>query len=406
VKRRDLPYLLTGIIILVVLHVVAFAWFTDLGTNAVLLCANVFALYNGVMYERTMGHSRTTLYVAGYLALFVVLFALARSPLLFAVMALLYAAVFRSPTLLGYFIILALSIIVITPYWFQSFLVAGAAYTILIQLRRRRQQRFVVVFMVVGLALLLAVIFPLLYLCFQSAPQTLLVTLREGDFQRALLNSLATSTATTLIVLLFGVPLAYALARSEFRGKEIINSLIDLPIIIPQTVVGIALLVLMGPKTPVGQFMSERLGLSISGTYLGIIACQIFVSCPFLIRSAMNAFQDMGPQLENVSRTLGASPASTFFRVSLPLASGAIFNGCILTWSRAISEVGSIMVLAYHPFTVSIYTHDTFVQYGLEEARPISVLLVIICLWGFLVLRWLRRNPLGWFGGRREAAAS
>jgi len=119
------------------------------------------------------------------------------------------------------------------------------------------------------------------------------------------------------------------------------------------------------------------------------------VSSPFLVRSATNAFRDMGPALENVSRTLGASPLNTFFRISLPMASGAIFSGCILTWARAISEVGSLMVLAYHPFTVSIYTYDMFVQYGLQEARPAAVLLVIVCLWGFLALRWLRGISLG-----------
>jgi len=158
---------------------------------------------------------------------------------------------------------------------------------------------------------------------------------------------------------------------------------------------GIALLVLLGAKTPVGQFLKEHGGIEVSGSLVGIVACQVFVSSPFLVRSAINAFHDMGPAVENVSRTLGASPASTFLRVSLPLAAGAIFNGAILTWARAISEAGSLMVLAYHPFTVSVYTYDVFVQYGISEARPAAVLLVIVCLWGFLVLRWLRGTRLG-----------
>jgi molybdate/tungstate transport system permease protein len=102
----------------------------------------------------------------------------------------------------------------------------------------------------------------------------------------------------------------------------------------------------------------------------------------------------MGPALENVSRTLGASPASTFLRVTLPLASGGIFTGCILTWARAISEAGSLMILAYHPFTISVYAYDLFIQYGLQESRPAAVLLVIVCLWGFLVLRWLHATAM------------
>ena len=99
-------------------------------------------------------------------------------------------------------------------------------------------------------------------------------------------------------------------------------------------------------------------------------------------------------------RLSSASPLSTFFRVSLPLASGAIFSGSILTWARAISETGSLMVLAYRPFTVPVYSFDVFTQYGLDEARPAAIVLLIVCLWAFLVLRWMRAN---WTGGLMRA---
>jgi molybdate/tungstate transport system permease protein len=195
------------------------------------------------------------------------------------------------------------------------------------------------------------------------------------------------------------VPLAYGMARLQFRGRDIINSLIDLPILIPQSVAGIAILVLLGPKAPAGQFLQQYLGVEVSGSYLGIIACQIFVSCPFLIRSAMNAFEEMGPQLESVSRSLGASPLATFWRVALPLASGAVFNGAILTWARAISETGALMVMAYRPMTVPVYSYDVFTQYGLDEARPAAIVLLIVCLWAFIVLRWMRS---AWTGGGEQ----
>ena len=283
---------------------------------------------------------------------------------------------------------------IVTPYWLQSFILLSLLCTGLFELYRHRHQRFQMVTFTLGCLLILIIFLPLLYLVVQSSPQTLLITFKGSDFQRALLISVASATITTLVVLVGGVPLAYTMTRMEFRGKRLIDSLIDLPILIPQTVAGIALLVFLGPKTPFGEFLQTRFGISIAGSLFGIVAAQIFVSAPFLIRGAMNAFDNVSPKLEHISRTLGVSPTKTFFRISLPLAAGGIFNGCILTWSRAISEVGSLMVLAYHPFTVSIFTYDTFTQYGLEEAQPVAILLVIICLWIFIALRWIHQHPL------------
>ncbi len=367
----------------------------DIGTNVTLACVDLFALRQFFDLRARRGTARALAFAAGYLVLFLVFVTVGHAPQLFAAFGLLYAACFAVPLLLGYLLILVGSVVFITPYWLQASLLLGLLYTILVPLVPRRLIRFQLLAFGVGFILVIAVTLPILYLCFQVTPQTLFVNAGNPEFGRALLTSLGTATVSTLIILLFGVPLAYAMGRLEFRGKELIDSLIDLPIIIPQSVAGIALLVLMGPKTPVGEFLKTRFGLDIAGTTLGIIACQVFVSSPFLIRSAMNAFRDMGAELENVSRSLGASPSSTFLRISLPLASGGIFTGCILAWARAISEVGSLMVLAYHPFTVSVYTYDLFVQYGLQEARPAAVLLVIVCLWGFLVLRWLHATPLG-----------
>jgi len=388
-------YVAGGAAILVLHGLLAWFRLVDAGTNAALLCVNAFALWQGVETRRRRGPRGALWYAAGYFGLFVLFVVVARSPLLFASFAMLYAACFRIPLLLGYVLILVFSVAVVTPYYIQAMILGGTLYTVVAHLHSRRLARFQLACFAFGFVLIGAVALPLLYLCFQVTPQTLLVNLGDEVFREALLTSLATATVSTAIILVFGVPLAYALARLDFWGKRFVDSLIDLPIVIPQSVAGIALLVLLGPKTPIGEFLRATLGIEVAGSHLGIIVCQVFVSSPFLVRSAANAFRDMGADLENVSRTLGASPFSTFFRVSLPLASGAIFTGCILSWARAVSEVGSLMVLAYRPFTVSVYTYDVFVQYGLREARPAAVLLVIVCLWGFLVLRWLRGVKLG-----------
>jgi ABC-type sulfate transport system permease component len=121
----------------------------------------------------------------------------------------------------------------------------------------------------------------------QSSPQSLIASLKDTKLIEAIKNSLLTSTISTLIVALFGIPLAYAMARLQFRGKQIVESMIDLPILVPQTVAGIALLVIAGPKTPLGSLLEKGLGVSISGSYLGIILAQVFVSSPFLIRNCI-----------------------------------------------------------------------------------------------------------------------
>ena len=380
----------------VLIHVVlAAARLVDPGVNLAVACVDLFAFWHLVQAHRIGGARRAGFFAAGYACLFVLLVVQGAAPLLFAGFGMLYAACFSVPLLLGYLLILVFSVTVLTPYWLQASILFGVLYAIVVPILPKRIARFQLLCFGIGFLLIFAVLLPLLYLCFQVTPQTLLTNVASQEFRRALLTSVVTATISTVVVVVFGVPLAYALARLEFPGKRVFESLIDLPIVIPQSVAGIAILVLLGPKTPVGEFVKQHLGLEVAGSYLGIIVCQIFVSCPFLVRSAANAFRDMGESIEHVSRTLGASPLSTFWRVTLPLASGGIFTGCILTWARAVSEVGSLMVLAYHPFTVSVYTYDMFIQYGLHEARPAAVLLVIVCLWGFLVLRWLHGLTFG-----------
>jgi molybdate/tungstate transport system permease protein len=386
-----------------VAHVAAIlAGVLDLGTGFVLACTNSYVTRQAFRVQDEFGAKRLNLYLTGVFVLFVLFVPVAHSSLLFATFSMLYAAAFRVPLLLGYLLVLIVSIVFMTPYWIQTTLLLCLLYTIVAPIWPNRMKRFHLFCLGFGFLLVIAIMLPLLYLCFQVTPQTLMTSMGDPTFRGALKTSLLTATISTVVVLVFGVPLAYAIVRLDFVGKGFIESLIDLPIVIPQSVAGIAIMVLLGPKTPVGMWLDKTLGVEVAGSMLGIVLCQVFVSSPFLIRSAANAFRDMGPALENVSRTLGAGPLSTFFRVSLPLASGGIFTGCILCWARAISEVGSLMVIAYHPFTVSVYTYDMFVQYGLQEARPAAVLLVIVCLWGFLMLRWIRTATLGPIFGERR----
>ena len=396
--------------LLVAVHLLGGYLTRDWGASAALLTANLFALALVPYYRSLWPGPGFWFYPAGYVLLFLFMVPVSREPLLFAIFAFLYAGLARRPVAIGYLFLLVFSTMVVTPYWAQTFVTLSIGLALLLMANRRTRNSFLLLCLGIGFLALGAVLLPLFYMSFQSPLQTLLITLRQATFARALLNSFLTATIATLVVLLFGVPLGYALVRLEFRGKSTLDALVDLPILIPQSIAGVALLALLGPKTPVGQFFAQHFHFNVAASYGGIVTCQVFVSCPFLIRSAMNAFEQMGPRLENVSRTLGASPLSTFFRVSLPLARGAIFAGSILTWARAISEAGSIMIVAYHPMTISVLTYDTFVQYGLSETQPVATLLLLVCLWAFIVLRWLRAHPLRLFGvpffGQRKAASA
>jgi molybdate/tungstate transport system permease protein len=251
---------------------------------------------------------------------------------------------------------------------------------------------------------LTAVLFPLIHLAMQDSLQTLWRTFMRGDVASAIWLSLLTSTIATAVLAVWAVPLAYALARVDFPGKRWALAMIDVPILVPQSVAGVALIVLLGPGSVLGSEL-EKLGLPISGSLLGIVVAQIFVAAPFLIKTAMTAFESVPLQYEFASRSLGASPAATFARIALPLASRGVLVGATLAWARAVSEFGCIVLFASSPVTAPVLVHTEFLRAGASESRPIAILLLVICLWIFVMLQFgqmllpfaLRRPE----GGRR-----
>lgn len=378
--------LTVGLFILI--HLGVLPQVLDTGTNLVLFCGHLFFFACGIFYAKKLNNFRWVNYLLGYFLLAFVLFLFARRYLIFVISLFVYAAVFHRPRLLGGLFIFLFSILVVTAYWVQAFIIITLFYIIALEVFRREENAFYSYIFGLGFLLLILILFPLLYLLFQSAPQTLLATFNPA-FKQALANSLITSSVSTAVILILGVPLGYFLAKTDFRSKPLVNALVDLPILVPQTTVGIAILVFLGPKAPLGGFFERSLGVTFSGSYLAIVACQIFVSTPFLVRAAQNSFEEVNPKLENISRNLGASPFKTFLTVSLPLAAPGIFNGALLSFSRALSEAGSLMVIAYRPATIPIYAHDIFLQYGVKEAIPVTILFLLILLWVFIVLKWI-----------------
>ncbi|MEM2022762.1 MAG: ABC transporter permease [Archaeoglobaceae archaeon] len=201
----------------------------------------------------------------------------------------------------------------------------------------------------------------------------LIKALNDEVVLNSLFNSIFTSTVATLISLVFGVPLGYVLARKNFKGKNFIQVVVDIPVTIPHSVVGIMLL-----------FAYSE---AILDNYLGIIAAMLFVSASFTVNSARDGFMSVNEKIEYVARTLGASKVRVFFTISLPLALHSIFTGAIMSWARAISEVGAILIVAYYPKTAQVLVMDYFNNYGLSASRPIAVILILISLVIFVTLR-------------------
>ncbi len=246
-----------------------------------------------------------------------------------------------------------------------------------------------------GGTILLFIVLPLLQMVTQPSVASLAETIRDPEVLSSIWLSVYTAGAAALISFLFGTPLAYLLARHRFFGKKLVESLIDLPIMIPHPVVGIALLSLLGREHFLGQLMG-RIGLRIMGSVTGIIAVLTFVGLPFYINAAKSGFESVPVRLEHVSRSLGAGRAATFFRVSMPLTWRHMLSGVIMCAARAVSEFGAVVIVAYHPMIAPVLMYERFTAYGLKYSQPVAVWLILACLLLFLFLRLLslpRENP-------------
>ncbi len=193
---------------------------------------------------------------------------------------------------------------------------------------------------------------------------------------------------STLIAIIFGTPLAYILSRYDFRGKSIVEGIVDVPVVIPHTVAGIALLAVFGSNGLIGSFSPIKFVDALPG----IVVAMLFVSIPIYLNTAKEGFASVNLRLEQVARTLGASPAKVFFTISLPLVIRHIAAGAIMAWARAISEFGAVVVIAYYPMVAPTLIYERFLSTGLSAARPIAVILILLSLAVFVILRILLWN--------------
>ncbi len=198
--------------------------------------------------------------------------------------------------------------------------------------------------------------------------------------------SISATTASTFIAFLFGVPLAYFLARKNFLGKSFVEGVLDVPLMIPHIVAGIALYGVFMRSGLIGEPF-KKVGIVFQDAFPGVVVAMLFMSFPYLVDSAKEGFKTVDPRLENVARSLGVSQWEAFTKVTFPLAFPSIFNGVLLCWARGISEFSAVLILAYFPKSAPILIYEKFTSFGLAVSRPISVLLILICLLIFAFLR-------------------
>ena len=257
---------------------------------------------------------------------------------------------------------------------------------------------FRLVCVLLGSLLVLFVLAPLLGMLFACSFPQLSQAAADPEVTGSMGLTLAAALAATIACSVCGVPLAYLLARKRFFGRTLVLAIIDLPIIVPHSAAGIALLTVIGRKSPIGRLVDGGL----VGTTAGIAVAMAFVSLPFLVNAAREAFAAVPQRLERVARTLGASPARAFMTVSLPLAWRGILTGMIMMWARGISEFGAVIIIAYHPLTTPVLVFDRFNNYSLAHARSAAVLLVALCVAIFAAVRLLTKTP-SVLGGQSDA---
>ncbi len=245
-----------------------------------------------------------------------------------------------------------------------------------------------IVFSFLGGLLLLFIVAPIIGLVMATPIADIFETTADKEVQDSIILTLSISFFATLFFAVLAIPLAYLLARKNFIFKKIVLGIIDIPIVIPHSAAGIAILGFIAHDSVIGK-MASSVGLNFVGHPIGIGLAMAFVSIPFLLNAARDGFEQVPVRLEKAAMNLGASHIRVFFTISIPLAWRSVVSGLIMMFARGMSEFGAVIIVAYHPIITPILIYERFGAYGLKYARPVSVVFIMVCLVFFILLRWL-----------------
>ncbi|MFI9846379.1 ABC transporter permease [Nonomuraea sp. NPDC051941] len=228
----------------------------------------------------------------------------------------------------------------------------------------------------VGLAFL---VLPLAGLLIRAPWGTLLERLAEPQVLEALRLSLVCATIATALCLVLGVPLAWLLARVDFPGRRVVRALVTVPLVLPPVVGGVALLLVLGRRGLVGQWLESSLGITLPFTTAGVVVAEAFVAMPFLVISVEGALRGADRRFEEAAATLGASRWTVFRRVTLPLIAPGVVAGAVLCWARALGEFGATITFAGN-FPGTTRTMPLAVYLALETEPEAAIVLSLVLL--------------------------
>jgi molybdate transport system permease protein len=247
-----------------------------------------------------------------------------------------------------------------------------------------------------ALPLVLFLLLPMVALLLRVVPSTIFATLASATVQRAIQLSLLTSLLSTGLTLLLGTPVAYLLARRRFRGRALLETLIDLPMVLPPAVAGLALLLTFGRRGLLGIYLAD-LGIALPFTAAAVVLAQTFVAAPFYVKAAMAGFASVERELEQAAALDGATSWQTFRYVTLPLAWPGLFGGLIMSWARALGEFGATIIFAGN-FPGRTQTMPLAIYLGFEldlhVALTLSLLLLVISFGVLFVVKGLLRREV------------
>lgn len=249
--------------------------------------------------------------------------------------------------------------------------------------------------LVIGLAAVLFLGLPVFAIVERAIEKTdLLDVISQSAVTEALRISLVTTSISLLLVVAFGTPLAYVLARYRFLGHAVVDTLVDLPIVLPPAVGGLGLLMAFGRRGILGGWLDD-IGIELAFTTTAVVMAQTFVASPFYIRAAKAGFEAVDRDLENVAYTLGSSRSGAFFRVAIPAAMPSLLAGAVMAWARALGEFGATIMFAGsfagRTQTVPLAVYRTL-ETGIDVPLALSTLLVGISFAVLLAFRLLMKR--------------
>jgi molybdate transport system permease protein len=259
---------------------------------------------------------------------------------------------------------------------------------------RRPPSRTTIGLLLASIPMLAFLLIPILALILRADPGALAANLASEEVGQAIRLSLVTTAASTALGLLLGTPLAYLLARRRFRGHGVLDTLVDLPMVLPPSVAGIALLIAFGRRGLIGGWLDEA-GISIAFTTLAVVLAQTFVAAPFYIKTAIAGFEGVDRDLEQAAAVDGAGPGQVFARITVPLCWPVLLGGLVMSWARALGEFGATIIFAGNfPGRTQTMPLAIYIGFELDLGLALTLAIILLCVSSLVLflVKWALRQ--------------